>query len=113
MAGESSRDDLKLFATSVVIQLTSGGNLADMMGRLAAVIRERMRLARHVRVLTAQTQFSKRLLLSIPFILFAIISIMNPDYMRPLYTTSVARSCWHGCGGHAARGLGDEGAIQA
>jgi len=91
VAGESGGDDLKLFATSIVIQLRSGGNLADMMSRLASVIRERMRLARHVRVLTAQTQFSKRLLLSIPFILFVMISVLNPNYMKPLYTTLVGK----------------------
>ena len=36
---------MKLFATSVVIQLRSGGNLADMMERLADVIRDRIRLS--------------------------------------------------------------------
>jgi tight adherence protein B len=80
-------DDLKLFATSVVIQLRSGGNLADMMERVANVIRERNRLARRVRVLTAQTQMSKRILLALPFFVFVLLNLINPDYMRPLYST--------------------------
>jgi tight adherence protein B len=71
----------------VVIQLNSGGNLADMMERLANVIRERQRLARRVKVLTAQTQFSKRVLLSLPFLIFVVLNLINPNYMRPLYTT--------------------------
>ena len=83
--------DLKLFATSVIIQLESGGNLADMMDRLAAVIRDRMRLNRHARVLTAQTQLSKRILLALPFILFLVLSLLNPGYMEPLYSTSEGR----------------------
>ena len=87
-AAESyANNDLRLFATSVIIQLRSGGNLADMMERLANVIRERNRLARRVRVLTAQTQFSKRVLLALPFFIFVLLTIVNPDYMRPLYTT--------------------------
>src|SRR5688500_14227040 len=81
-------DDFKLFATSIVIQLQSGGNLAEMMERLAYVMRERMRLARRVRVLTAQTQFSKRILLALPFIIFVILNMLNPKYMQPLYSTS-------------------------
>jgi tight adherence protein B len=80
-------EDLKLFATSVVIQLSSGGNLADMMERLANVIRERNRLARRVRVLTAQTQFSKRILLALPLFIFVLLNMVNPQYMHPLYTT--------------------------
>jgi len=83
--------DLKLFATSVIIQLESGGNLADMMDRLAAVIRDRLRLSRHARVLTAQTQLSKRILLALPFVLFLLNSLLKPGYMEPLYTTSAGR----------------------
>lgn len=79
--------DLKLFSTSVIIQLESGGNLADMMDRLAAVIRDRLRLSRHARVLTAQTQLSKRILIALPFILFFVINFLNPGYMEPLYTS--------------------------
>jgi tight adherence protein B len=80
-------EDFKLFATSIVIQLHSGGNLAEMMQRLAFVMRERMRLARRVRVLTAQTQFSKRILLALPFLIFIILNVLNPKYMNPLYST--------------------------
>jgi tight adherence protein B len=83
--------DFKLFATSIVIQVHSGGNLAEMMERLAYVMRERMRLARRVRVLTAQTQFSKRVLLALPFVIFILLNFLNPKYMKPLYTTSTGQ----------------------
>ncbi|MBI3835249.1 MAG: type II secretion system F family protein [Planctomycetes bacterium] len=83
--------DLKLFATSVVIQLESGGNLADMMDRLTGVIRDRLRLARHARVLTAQTQLSKRILLALPFFLFVVLNVVNPGYMEPLIRSSEGR----------------------
>jgi tight adherence protein B len=83
--------DFKLFATSIVIQVHSGGNLAEMMERLAFVMRERMRLARRVRVLTAQTQFSKRVLLAMPFVIFIVLNFLNPAYMKPLYNTSTGQ----------------------
>jgi tight adherence protein B len=86
---DNHSEDLKLFVTSVVIQLATGGNLADMMDRLAAVIRDRQRLSRRVRVLTAQTQFSKRVLLALPFLVFVLLNLINPSYMRPLYTTTL------------------------
>jgi tight adherence protein B len=89
VSDHNSSEDLKLFVTSVVIQLASGGNLADMMERLANVIRDRQRLSRRVRVLTAQTQFSKRVLLALPFLVFVVLNLINPQYMRPLYTTTM------------------------
>lgn len=90
-AAASSSGDMRLFATSVVIQLRTGGNLADMMERVAAVIRDRMRLHRRIRILTAQTQFSKRILLFLPFVIFMLLNALNPDYMDPLYTTANGR----------------------
>jgi len=86
-ASASSSPDLKLFATSVVMQVRSGGNLADMMFRLAAVMRDRMRLRRRVRVLTAQMTLSKRVLLLLPFFLLVVMYVMNPQYMALLHGT--------------------------
>ena len=81
--------DMKLFATSVAIQLDSGGNLAEMMQRLAYVIRDRIRLRRRVGILTAQTQLSKRVLIALPFVLLAGLTFLNAEYMSPLFTTTI------------------------
>lgn len=87
VASPSTSADMKLFATSVVIQLRSGGNLAEMMDRLAAVIRDRIRLNRRIRVLLAQIQLSKWILLALPLVLFIVLNILNPNYMEPFYAT--------------------------
>ena len=80
--------ELKLFATAVAIQLQSGGNLADLMDSLSSVIRVRMRLNRRVRVLTSQTQFSKRVLIALPIVLFLLLNFISPEYMQVFYTTT-------------------------
>lgn len=85
-AETSPSTDMKLFATSVAIQMRTGGNLADMMERVAHVIRDRMRLGRRIRVLTAQTQLSKRILIALPFVIFLVLFLINPTYMTPLFT---------------------------
>ena len=90
-AQDNPSPDLKLFVTSVLIHLRTGGNLADMMDRLAEVIRDRIRLSRRVRVLTAQTQFSKRVLAALPLIMFVVLNLINPRYVEPLYATGVGR----------------------
>lgn len=90
-ANKSQSDDLKLFASSTIIQLRSGGNLADMMERLVAVIRDRIRLQRRVRILTAQTQFSKRVLIFMPFFLILVLLVLKPGYLDPMLTTDIGR----------------------
>jgi tight adherence protein B len=87
----SPSTDLRIFVAAVVIQMRSGGNLADMMHRIADVIRDRMRLNRRVRVLTAQTQFSKRVLLVLPVAVFFLLNLVNPAYMHALYGTFTGR----------------------
>jgi len=94
----SSNEDMKLFAASLAMQMRSGGNLAHMMERLATVIRDRMRLNRRVRILTAQTQFGKRILIALPFVLMVVLSILNPKYIDPLFSTSTGQIMLS-CGG--------------
>src|SRR5204863_9895106 len=87
-ASQKSRSpDMKIFATSVVIQLRSGGNLAEMIDRVAWVVRERMRLNRRARVLTAEAQLSKWVLLALPLGMFVLLNLINPEYMEPFFTT--------------------------
>jgi len=91
VANSAPNPDLKLFATAVAIQLNSGGNLADLMDSLAFVARARMRIRRRFRVLTAQTQFSKRILIGLPILLFFVLNMINPKYMATFYTTTTGR----------------------
>ena len=51
------------------------------------VIRDRLRLTRKVRTLTAQTQLSKRVLVALPFIMFLVLSLLNPKYVAVYYNT--------------------------
>jgi tight adherence protein B len=97
-AEESSSSDMKLFAASMAIQLRSGGNLAQMMNKSAGVLRDRLKLHRKARVLTTETQFSKRILIGMPFFLFLLLTIVNPAYISNLYNTTVGRILLVVCG---------------
>ena len=88
VAEETRNTEFKLFSTAVTVQVQSGGNLADLMDSLSSVIRSRIWLNKRIRVLTAQTQFSKMVLISMPIFLFFLLNGMNPEYMEPLYTTA-------------------------
>ena len=69
-----------------------------MMDRLVEVIRDRMRLQRRVRVLTAQTQLSKRVLIFIPFGLFFFLLVSKPGYLEPLIDTQIGHYLLIGAG---------------
>ena len=84
-AKETRNTEFKLFATAVTVQMQSGGNLGDLMDTLSSVIRERIWLNKRIRVLTAQVQFSKMVLIAMPIFLFLVLNVVSEDYMKPLF----------------------------
>jgi tight adherence protein B len=91
VADTTRNADLKLFATAVSIQMTSGGNLAEVMDSLSAVMRMRLRMNRRVRVLTASTRMNRNTLLAVPILLFAFLNASSPEYVSVMYTTPMGR----------------------
>jgi len=79
--------DLDLAVTAVIIQLQVGGNLADMLETISETIRERIRVRGEVAALTAEGRISGWILFFTPPILGVIMYILNPVYMRPLFTS--------------------------
>ncbi len=73
--------------TAVLVQRESGGNLAEVLEKIASVIRGRFRFQRRVRTLSAEGRISAWVLTMTPFVLFVLISLVNPDYM-PMLTES-------------------------
>lgn len=90
-AKESRNTEFKLFATAVTVQMQSGGNLADLMDTLSEVIRERIWLNKRIRVLTAQVQFSKVVLIAMPIFVFFMLNATNAKYMEPMYNDPVGK----------------------
>jgi tight adherence protein B len=91
VADTAHNTDLKLFATAVSIQMTTGGNLADVMDSLALVMRARMRLNRRVRVLTTSTRLNRNTLLTMPILLFLAMNLIAPEFESVMYTTFVGK----------------------
>lgn len=75
---------LMSFVTAVLVQRETGGNLAEILERISAVIRGRFKLFRRVKTLSAEGRLSAWILALVPLFLFAIISITTPDYLPRL-----------------------------
>jgi len=81
--------DLKFFITAVLIQREVGGNLAEILDNLNTTIRERYKLLGLIKTQTAQAQLSGIVLGLAPVIIAGLVSLINPAYMEPLYTTTM------------------------
>jgi tight adherence protein B len=78
--------DLRFFVTSVLIQRTTGGDLAEILDKIGYVIRERYRILGQVKALTAEGRLSGVILIALPFALFLIMLHIKPDYIEKLWT---------------------------
>lgn len=83
--------DLQFFVVSVNIQRETGGNLSEIVGNTASLIRERFKLLGRIRVLSAEGRLSAVILLAMPFAIAGIIFLINPDYMGLLFTERLGR----------------------
>jgi tight adherence protein B len=77
--------DVRFFVTAVLIQRDTGGNLAEILDNLAAVVRERFKIQRQVRVHTAHGRFTGYVLLGLPPFLAIALTMIDPDHMTPLF----------------------------
>ncbi|MDD3853301.1 MAG: type II secretion system F family protein [Syntrophomonadaceae bacterium] len=73
-------DDLDMVVTGIIIQRQVGGDLARILDNISATIRERARIKREVRVLTAQGRMSGMLIGLLPVFLIAALLVINPSY---------------------------------
>ncbi len=85
-------DDLNLFVISVIIQRTSGGNLAEILENIGRLIRERFKLKGHVRTLSAEARLSAYILVGLPFLVGFMIYLLNPSYIMVLFTDPIGHA---------------------
>ncbi|MEI6804168.1 MAG: type II secretion system F family protein [Burkholderiales bacterium] len=78
--------DMRYFVMAVVIQLETGGNLAELLTVLGNMIRERFKLFGKVRVLAAEGKLSAYILVALPFLVASAIQATNPKYLAILLT---------------------------
>lgn len=80
------RDDMRFLATAVLLQKETGGNLAQILDKTAALARERARLYGQLRIYTAQGRITGWILCIAPFIMFGLLSVVNWKYEKILFT---------------------------
>ena len=83
--------DVRFFATAVLIQRDTGGNLAEILDKLSGVVRERFMILRQVRTHTAHGRLTGYVLMALPAFLAIALTFINPDHMNLLFRKQIGR----------------------
>lgn len=83
--------DLSFLVIGLLIQRETGGNLADLLKKLAELGRDRQKLSGRVKVLAAEGKLSGILLGALPFLIGGAMTAINPSYMSVLWTTEAGQ----------------------
>jgi tight adherence protein B len=91
MAERVGSKNFEFTITAVTIQRQVGGSLATLFDMVADTVRQRQQFARKIRSLTAMGRMSAYTLVGIPFFIAGAVTLLNRDYMAPLYNTKVGQ----------------------
>lgn len=91
MAARVPNLDLRFFATAVILQRTTGGDLAEILEKISTLIRARLKLLGTIAALTGEGRISGSVLLSMPPALFLYMLYVNPVYIKPLFTDELGK----------------------
>jgi tight adherence protein B len=78
-------DDFHHVAIVAALQRDAGGNTAEVVDLVTETVRQRIELRRMVRALTAQGRLAGAVLTVLPGAILALVSVINPDYVHPLF----------------------------
>ena len=91
LAERTGQLDVKFFVTAVLIQRQTGGDLAEVLDKIGAVIRERIQLFGMVKALTAEGRLSGYVLLALPPLVFFVMLFVNREYANLLIETDTGK----------------------
>jgi tight adherence protein B len=91
MSKRLTSESFELVVLTTDVQRRIGGNVAEIFDQVADTVRKRQQFSARVRALVAMGVMSARVLLGMPFALAAILTVINPGYMSPLYETGAGR----------------------
>lgn len=80
------RQDVNMFVTSINILEETGGKLSETFETIMQTIRERQKLQKKIQALTAQGRVQAIILALVPFGLLAMFAVMDPNFIKPLFT---------------------------
>ncbi len=78
--------DLEMVVTALLVQRTTGGNLAEILETMKDTIQERVKIKEELKALTSQGKLSALVITLLPVILAVILNFMNPEFFQPMFS---------------------------
>jgi tight adherence protein B len=88
LADRMDSEDFRWVAQAIGIQRSVGGDLSQILDTVGQTIRERNQIRRQIKALSAEGRISAWIMIAIPFFLTALILVLTPDFLSPLWTTT-------------------------
>jgi tight adherence protein B len=96
--------EFQFFVITLAIQRETGGNLAETLANLSEVLRKRAAMKLKIRAMSSESKASAWIIGALPFIVFALIMVINPTYMSTFFSdqrlmiTGIGGVIWMGVG---------------
>lgn len=87
------RQDVQMFVTAVNILKETGGNLSETFQTIVTTVRERQKVEKKIEALTAQGNMQAVIITLVPFFLLLVFAVLDPAYIKPLFTTPLGWAC--------------------
>lgn len=84
-ADRAGVDEITQFVDALAVCKRSGGDLLEVMKKTSIIIGEKLEIEQEIAVMIAQKKFEGRIMMAVPFVFLAFLSLAAPDYMAPLY----------------------------
>ncbi|TWU56592.1 Bacterial type II secretion system protein F domain protein [Rubripirellula tenax] len=91
MAKRIPNMDLRFFATAIVLQRQTGGDLSEILDKIGHLVRERLMILGTIQALTGEGRMSGAVLLALPPVLFVVMLKLNYEYIMMLFTDEIGR----------------------
>jgi tight adherence protein B len=85
--------EFNFFTTSIILQRETGGNLSEILNNLSEVLRSRFIMHMKIRAMSSEARASSYIIGALPFVVFILVMLVSPEYMRPLWTDYRGNIC--------------------
>ena len=77
--------EFNFFVTTIILQRETGGNLSEILNNLADMLRQRHMMKLKIGALSSEARASAYIIGALPFLVFTILQVISPEYLRPLF----------------------------
>ncbi len=92
LATRVEAEEVRLFVTAVLVQKNTGGNLAELLNRLAKLLRDRISAFGEIKIQAAEMRATAKVLVFLPFFAAAALQVVNPDYFPVMLASDTGQN---------------------